>query len=77
MGYTISDVVDPVVVPKPHIEFRRKVESLPVGKALIIAGMKQSNLASRAAAIGRQSNPPKKFTTASLRDGRFQLVHTA
>lgn len=72
----VSKPIDPVPNERQDRRgvFRQSVESLQVGKALIIIGPKQSDVASRASAIGRTSHPNKKFTTSKMEDGSIQLT---
>lgn len=77
MAYTISEVRDPVdgvAVGRSVSKFRTVVEGLPVGKAIVIGGMRQSDAMSRARAIGLQCNPHRKFTSQKLPDGSVQIT---
>lgn len=75
MKYEISEIVDPIVPEgRGRSQFRKTIEALPVGKAVIVTGMNQSNAASRARVIGQVVNPKKKFSTSKLNDGRVQIL---
>ena len=71
------DPVDPVATERVRGVFRERLETMPVGKAIIVGGMTRNNAASRASMISKQCEPKRKFSTAALPDGRIQISRIA
>lgn len=75
--YEVSDYVDPVETlkrGKPKSPFRKSIEGMPVGKAVIVTGMSPADACSRANVIGKKMAPKRQFSTGRLPDGRVQIA---
>lgn len=76
-NYIVSEIIDPIVPLRTdggRNTLSAAIRSLPVGKAILIGGTGQSELSSRANAVGVKCEPRRKFTTTLLPDGRVQLA---
>lgn len=77
-NFEISEVRDPLpgYESRARSAFSRALESVPVGKAIIVKGDNRSNIASRALQFGRRVTPNRRYTTNLLPDGCVQIVRT-
>lgn len=71
---TFSEYVEPVPAEtKDRFAFTNKMRGLPVGKAFIVEGFSQGNLASRVNQF-KIRNPGTSFQTAKLAEGKYQVT---
>lgn len=70
--FTYSEYSEPLTPPNKNTgEFKAKMNGLPVGKAFVVTGMKQSNLVSRV--NGYAMRYGGKFRVNKIDEDRIQV----
>lgn len=80
MAFEFSSIKDPVPGSRPrggrYSEFYLMVQSIPIGKAIIVSGMPRNNVSSRVNQY-KLRNPGTDFSVSAVGDGSFQITRKA